>query len=332
MIHFEVLGEPGEDNALLVTVNTSQSIHRLLFDCGEGVLNSISYSDLQAIDHLFFSHLHMDHVAGFDGFFRGVFSRTSKENHIWGPPETAQILQHRFQGFWWNLHHELEATWQVHDIHPEAVHSWGFRANERFAVSHPGLSRSHQGTVLDHPAFAVQALELSHHGPTIGYRVQEKPRTNIDMAKLTTLGLKAGPWMQQLKNPDFQQETLEIEGQQHNTQQLRETLLVERQQGSIAYITDLLIDDGARARLVPFLQGVDTLVCESQFHPDDHGLALKNHHTTPDLVAQLARDAGVGQLILFHVSQRYQAEVWQQMLEIAQGIFPNTRFADHWKF
>ncbi len=74
---FQVLGDAGRDNALLVTIDSGQSVARLLFDCGDGCLNQAPFADTLAIDHLFFSHLHMDRVAGFDAFFR--FHMTAKQ-------------------------------------------------------------------------------------------------------------------------------------------------------------------------------------------------------------------------------------------------------------
>jgi ribonuclease Z len=69
-ISYQVLGEPGSDNAVMATVNTGQSQHRLLLDCGEGCLREVPRADIQSIEAVFFSHFHVDHVAGFDGFFR----------------------------------------------------------------------------------------------------------------------------------------------------------------------------------------------------------------------------------------------------------------------
>ncbi|MEK6237422.1 MAG: hypothetical protein N2C14_22145 [Planctomycetales bacterium] len=74
-VAFEILGKPGRDNAALFRVNTGQSLSRLLFDCGEGCLSSLSVGEIQAIDDLFFSHFHMDHVCGFDSFSRHNFGR-----------------------------------------------------------------------------------------------------------------------------------------------------------------------------------------------------------------------------------------------------------------
>lgn len=71
---YEVLGAPGRDNALLVTIDSGQRITRLLFDCGANCLGGLPVSHIRAVDALFFSHLHMDHVAGFDDFFRDRYT------------------------------------------------------------------------------------------------------------------------------------------------------------------------------------------------------------------------------------------------------------------
>jgi ribonuclease Z len=81
-LSFQVLGDAGRDNALLVSVDSGQAVSRLLFDCGDGCLWHLPFGDVQTIDHLCFSHQHMDHVGGFDTFFRCTFNRTTKENHI----------------------------------------------------------------------------------------------------------------------------------------------------------------------------------------------------------------------------------------------------------
>lgn len=70
-----VLGIPGRDNAVLVTVDSGQAITRLLFDCGDGCLWQLPFGAIQEIDHVCFSHFHMDHIGGFDTFFRCTFRR-----------------------------------------------------------------------------------------------------------------------------------------------------------------------------------------------------------------------------------------------------------------
>jgi ribonuclease Z len=49
-------------------------------------------------------------------------------------------------------------------------------------------------------------------------------------------------------------------------------------------------------------------------------------------VAGLARRAGVGELVLFHVSDRYTAAEWRELLGEARALFPAARFPEHWRF
>ena len=98
-ITHEVLGEPGRDNALLVTIDSGQSQHRLLFDSGEGCLAKIAISQIQAIEAVFFSHFHIDHVAGFDSFLRMNWARPDTPVRIFGPPGAIKIVHYRLRGY-----------------------------------------------------------------------------------------------------------------------------------------------------------------------------------------------------------------------------------------
>jgi ribonuclease Z len=71
-------------------------------------------------------------------------------------------------------------------------------------------------------------------------------------------------------------------------------------------------------------------VCECQYRHSDIELAHRNHHMTATQVATLARRADVGQLVLFHLSDRYHPDEWQGMLVEARAIFPRARFPDTW--
>ena len=81
-LHFQVLGAPGEDNALFVRVDGGQAQSRLLFDCGEHTASHLTFSEVYALERICFSHLHMDHIAGFDGLFRQLYPRLERPNPI----------------------------------------------------------------------------------------------------------------------------------------------------------------------------------------------------------------------------------------------------------
>ena len=52
---------------------------------------------------------------------------------------------------------------------------------------------------------------------------------------------------------------------------------------------------------------------------------------TADLVGRLAADAGVGHLVLQHLSRRYQPSDWLAMRDEARKAFPRAEFPPHWE-
>ena len=285
-LSFQVLGDAGRDNALLVTVDSGQAVARLLFDCGDGCLWQVAFGDIQTIDHLFFSHMHMDHVGGFDTFFRCTFNRTAKENHVWGPPQTAAILQHRFQGFMWNLVGEQQATWRVHELEERRIVSYRFELAEAFAHAHFDGHRPYDHTFLGGPGFTVDAELMDHGTPSVAYVVRETPRVNINTGKLAELGLRSGPWLLRVRRTRTEEgETITVNGVQRSLRELQEELLKETGGESVAYLTDFLLDEAAMDRLAVALRGVGTVICESQYRHADAEIARRNYHMTSTQVA-----------------------------------------------
>lgn len=328
-IEFRVLGKAEEDNALMVRVDSGQSVERLLFDCGEGCVSELPFGEIQSIDHLFFSHFHLDHVAGFDSFFRCTFNRETKPNRIWGPPGTAKIMAHRLRGFLWNLHEEMSGSWIVSEVHPQEIRSTRFELREAFTIAHEEGVQPCQRTVFEGVGFTVDAVAMDHRTPTLAYVVREKPRRNVDLSRLGTLGLRPGPWMKQLKEASGTS-TVVIDGVTHLLERLREQLIVETPGDSIAYLTDFLLDEPAMERLTGVLRGCRTVVCEGQYRHSDLPLAQKNFHMTTVLSATLAQKAQVEELVLFHLSDRYSRDEWLEMLQEARQIFPKAHFPTHW--
>ena len=95
---FRVLGQAGRDNALLVQVDSGQALERLLFDCGEGCLSELSFAEsLRSIT----SSSRTSTWTTWGGLIPSSAAHstaTPGRTRIWGPPETARIMQHRFQG------------------------------------------------------------------------------------------------------------------------------------------------------------------------------------------------------------------------------------------
>jgi len=83
--------------------------------------------------------------------------------------------------------------------------------------------------------------------------------------------------------------------------------------------------------LLPYVQGVDALVIESTYTQEEADLAERFDHLTASQAATLAKEAGVGQLFLNHLSRRYRE---RDVLDEAQAIFPAVQVArdfDHFQ-
>ncbi|HEY1186157.1 MAG TPA: MBL fold metallo-hydrolase [Gemmata sp.] len=330
---FEVLGAPQCDNALFVKVDTGQSQTRLLFDCGDGCPHQLGPSEVREIDHLCFSHLHMDHISGFDLFFRTNFDRTTKENRIWVPHGSAEIIQNRFRGFMWNLVDEKQpGEWFVSEIAPDALRTTRYLAKEAFRTAHVHAERPRPArTITAGDGFVLEALLLDHGTPSVGYLVREHDRVNIDTAQLAARGFKPGAWLKRLRGaPARPGETVDVDGTTHELAPLQRALLVKTPGASIAYLTDFRLTPGTAGLLVEWLHGVSTVVCESQYRAADAALADRVMHSTVEEVASMASRAGIGRLILFHFSDRYDASGRAEMLRDARATFPGATVPDGW--
>jgi ribonuclease Z len=329
---YQVLGSPGRDNALFVKVNTGQSQARLLFDCGDGCPHQVA-SEVREVDHLCFSHLHMDHVSGFDLFFRVNFDRTAKGNHIWVPHGSGEIIQYRLRGFMWNLVDEKQqGEWFVHEIGPDAVHTASYLAKEAFRTSHPQPEWPRRDrTILDGDGFTLEAILLDHGTPSVGYIVREAARVNVDTDKLFAKGLKPGPWVKRLRGTlAAPGETILIDNVEYQLGALQAELIVSTPGDSIAYLTDFRMTPATADMLAESLQGVNTVVCECQYRASDAELADNVMHSTTTEVAAMAAKAEIRKLILFHFSDRYDADARREMLAEAQAIFANAVMPEGW--
>ncbi len=334
-IEWKVLGRAGADNALHVIVDSGQARESLIFDCGERCLDELRPSTVQSVAHLCFSHFHMDHVAGFDGFFRLNYNRPDIPVAVWGPPGTIAVMEHRFQGFVWNLHSDQAGEWIVRQIDPERISGARFLTREAFTPAHRQPDRPWEAPVIHRAGeWRLEACLLPHGSiESVAYRVVESARRNIDPAALRRHGHLPGPWLREVANETTaDDEFVEVAGRALRVGELRRELLVSTPGASIAWLTDFRVEPGGEAweRLVAWLHGTDTLVCECQYRSADHALAIANAHMTADLVGRLAAEANAGRLVLQHLSRRYTAAEWLAMRDEAAVAFPRTELPPEW--
>ena len=333
-IDWKILGAPGADNSLLVTVDSGHASSRLLFDCGEGCLNSLKPSEIQSIKHLFFSHYHMDHVSGFDTFFRHNYNRPEIPVQVWGPRGSIEILSNRFRSFTWNLHADQPGEWIVRETEKDSVQGARFFTREAFtSVHHLPTVLIKSGAILSEQEFSVTYLSLPHHNiDSSAYLVRENDRINVSTQALASSGLIPGPWLQHLTDSSPDRDFVEVNGKSLAIGELRHDLLQTSPGLSLAYLTDFCIEPNTRdwSEVVEWIGGTNTLICECQYAASDASLAKRNGHMTADRVGQLANEAGVDTLVLQHLSRRYNEVEWAKMKDEAENQFQGATFPPNW--
>lgn len=329
-IDYRVIGRPGRDNALFLKVISGHAVDHLLFDCGS-CIEELSSAEITSIDHLFLSHLHLDHIAGFDTFMRHNYN-CGKDVHVWGPKNVAKQIHCRFLGTTWNLVQEEALTrWQLNEILPQRLEKYILHSQESFQNRHFAASTSDK-TIFSNNKFQVTAFLMNHQVPSVAYVVEERSRQNIDMKVLKESGWSPGAWLQKVKDTTFSgTEKISLGEKIYSLEELRKILLTTTQGQKVAYLSDFLLDKNAEETLIQVVKNADILVCESQYKEEDLELARKNYHMTAKQVAHLAQKAKVKKLILFHISQRYPHSEYEKILEEAQEIFPATSFPDSWE-
>ncbi len=271
---------------------------RFLIDCGEGTQRQILRSGLgfRRMRRVLFTHGHLDHILGLGGLI-STFAR-------WEAVESLEVYGGR------------RALDRIHDL------IYGVVLRGARPPVPLELIEVNPGLLLEGDEFELRAFHVSHRGPgCLGYVFAEKPRRPFLPKLAQALGVPFGPVRRDLVNgkPIILEDGRVI----HPDEVLGPT----RPGVSIAVTGDA----GRIDNLVDAVKDVDLLVCEATYLERDKEMARRYGHLTAEDAARLAREAGVRQLILTHLSQRYRV---REILEETQDTFPDTVVArdfDHLK-
>jgi ribonuclease Z len=258
----------------------------LLFDCGEGTQRQMMrYGVSFAFREIFFTHYHADHMLGVTGLLRtmGLQDRTTPVT-LYGPRGAL-----RFLGAAVNL---------------------GIERN-RFDVT---IIEVAPGQRLARDAYDIEVFETDHRADTIGYTLIEHPRLGrFNPDRALALGIPEGPLWGRLHRgeaielPDGRRvEPAELVGQ-------------PRPGRKVVYTGDTR----PCATVVEAASRADLLVHEATFGEDERARAVETGHSTAAQAAEVARQAGVGRLVLTHISPRYTRDA-PELLAEAKAVFPET--------
>jgi ribonuclease Z len=254
----------------------------LLFDPGEGTQRQMIFAGVTAsqITRICITHFHGDHCPGLPG----VLQRMSLDRvpHVVDACYPAQN-----QEVFTRLRHAA----LFHDV---------VNLRERPVTG--------GGTVIQAPAFRVEAKPLSHGVPAVGYQLAEPDGRRMLPDKLAALGI-TGPDVGRLQR----QGSLAVAGQVVSLEQVSEPRRGQR----FAFIMDTRLCDAAFA----LADGADMLVCESTFADAEAALAHEYGHLTAGQAGRIAAESGARLLVLTHFSQRYDAGDGQLLADQAAAAF-----------
>ena len=259
-----------------------------MLDCAEGTQMQLRRSKIRftKLSHVFITHLHGDHCFGLIGMIStfGLVGRTAPL-HVYGPKELGPILEDQIAFF-------------THDL--------GFEV-KFYAVD----TKQHTIIYEDH-SVTVESIPLQHRMPCCGYLIREKatlPHIRPEMMKFYEVPRS------QINNIKNGADWVTPEGETIPNERLVTSADPVR---SYAYCSDTRYIDN----LWQLLQGVNTLYHESTYGDDRLPSAEKYCHSTARQAAMVARQAGVGKLLLGHYSSRYEDE--DVLLQQAREVFENS--------
>jgi ribonuclease Z len=262
-----------------------------MFDCGEGAQRQMIEAKVgfHQETKICITHMHGDHVLGLPGLLQTMAMLDRKGKlQIYGPPGIRRFLECIRKTVQFALTFQVE----THEIR-EA------------------------GTVCEEEDYLIQAVWANHSIQSLAYALTEKPRPGkFSTEKAQRLGVPEGPLWSRL------QQGREVKLANGQVVKPRQVLGPSRAGRKIVYTGDTSQFRGF-ARLAA---SADLLIHDATFDDNLAEKAKEYGHSTPGQAAKNAKKAKVKQLILTHISARYDDAT--KLVEQANKIFKETRVAE----
>ena len=254
-----------------------------LVDCGEGTQRQlIRYGAGFDVAAVFFTHFHADHYLGAIGFLRTLSMQGRTEPlDVYGPrPARALLRTMLFTGV-----ERFSFEVNIHEVEP--------------------------GERVRRDGCHLVAFATDHRTPSVGWALVEDARPGRFHPELAAaLGVPSGPLFGAL--------------QRGAAVTLADGRVVEpgavvepTRRGRVVVVTG---DTRPCAATVEVARGADLLVHDCTFGDAEAERAVETYHSTAREAAQVGRDAGVGRLVLTHLSSRYD-QAWEPLLLQAREAF-----------
>jgi ribonuclease Z len=270
----------GTSGAVPTTERNPSAIHvnregdRLLFDCGEGTQRQMMrFGTGFAIEHVFLSHMHGDHVLGLPGMLQTFdFNEREAPLTVHAPAGTRGAVENLVAG-------------------GGGSPDFPVRVNQ---VSGGDVA-------LDREAYEVRAIDTSHDCAAVGYLLAEADRKgHFDRETAEEeLGIEPGPKYSKLHDGES------VETDDGRTVQPEAVVGPPRPGRRLVYTGDTRPCEA----VVEAAADADLLIHDATFASDHAERAAATAHSTAAQAAEIAQRAGAARLALTHISTRYAGEV-----------------------
>ncbi len=168
------------------------------------------------------------------------------------------------------------------------------------------------GEEIDVKGMKIIPYPTEHGIASVGYVIKDRDRPgNIDAEKAESLGITSGKEMGMLKS-----------GQTVRGVRPSDVVSPPTEGYRIAYSGDTVPCESETEAI----RGVDVLIHESTYMDVESQQAKDHFHTTAKQAAEIASEAGVGSMILTHLSNRYDDH--EKVRAEAASVFEKTFVAD----
>jgi len=264
---------------------------QLMFDCGEGVQRQMmkAKTGFHKKMKVFVSHMHGDHVLGLPGLLQTMaLLDRERKLEVYGPSGIKRFIE------------AIKETVQFVLTFPVEIHEI-----------------EEAGVVCEEEEYAVKAVWVNHAIPSLAYALEEKPRPGkFYPEKAEALGVPEGPLWSKLQHKH------KVKLPDGRVIKPEQVVGPPRPGRKIVYTGDTRPFKG----FVKFATGADLLIHDATLDDELAERAEEDGHSTPCQAAENARKAKVKQLVLTHISARYDDT--SVLLEQARKVFKNTRVAE----
>lgn len=286
----------------------------ILFDCGQ--IAHLAKRVVKAIDAVFITHAHMDHIMGIPTLVRHHHA-SPRQLDVFGPPGIAERVQHLLLGYEWNL---CEPTWftlRVHEIRPEKILHYSFIGPQAFEGRFDGEDPRCGQKIWSCQFVNVSAELFDHKIPVLAFRIQERPCFAVDPRLMQINRLLPGDWIRDLKSRIWKSKrTSSIVVLRNSGNGVREETIDDPDQlynsvradlpcSSIGYLCDIGWTEENIAKAKNLLDKVTLLCSDCSFLAADLEKARRSYHLSTLDLNDLTDRLAPRYLLPMHLSKGY---------------------------